>query len=175
MQASPMRCCCILLLVWASTLIGCGGGNQGKQANGPQPAATANSQRAGIPATDAAIVQQQAKQAEVVQQGGQLEVKLNYAGKPVTDADLAKVPLNDAVTEIDLSNTQITDDGLVHLKQAKNLTGINLDNTKITDKGLEHLKELPNLQWVELMGNPQISTEAYDALLQVLLPRRPTP
>jgi hypothetical protein len=174
-----------LVLACALLTVGCGRSGPASPGDSARHGAASSTTRptqppvaapsAGIPPTDKVVGQQLSDRAEVIRQGGRLEVKLNFSGQPMTDGDLAAVPLNDAVTEIDLSRTLVTDEGLVHLKRAQNLTSINLDDTKVTDKGLEHLHELPKLQWVELMGNPQISVEAYDKLQKILQPRRPNP
>ena len=134
---------------------------------------SANASPAGVPATEAALQEASSQRDDVTQQGGRMEVKLDFSQQPLTDEGIAKLPLNDAVTELDLSGTQITDEGLVHLQRARNLTKLTLANTKVTDAGLEHLKELPNLQWVDLMGMSQISIEAQQKLEEVLRPRRP--
>ena len=72
-------------------------------------------------------------------------------------------PLQEQITWLDLSDTNITDAGLAHLASFKNLTRLHLEKTKITDAGLSHLKDLENLSYLNLYGT-QVSDEGLKQL-----------
>jgi hypothetical protein len=71
---------------------------------------------------------------------------VDFAGKPITDADLAPLaPLfrsAEGPQRLDLSGTRITDAGLAHLAGLSYLSTLRLDRTAVTGPGLANLSHM---------------------------------
>ena len=97
--------------------------------------------------------------------------ELHYAGKPLDDAAVAELPIDEQITSINLAYTQVTDEGLKQLARAPNLERVDVSGTKITDAGLEILKQLPALKHAEIHGT-RVSREGHAAMVEFLAKRR---
>lgn len=70
--------------------------------------------------------------------------KISFAGKPLTDADLARLGAAlqgcGGPRELDLSRTQVTDAGLEALRGVDRICVLRLDDTAVAGPGLRHLR-----------------------------------
>lgn len=101
---------------------------------------------------------------ELAQNDPRLVVNFHLADGKVTDDHLVPVEaLNEWIYELNLRGTDITDAGLAHLKSQKALTRLHLEKTKVTDEGLKQLTGLTNLEYLNVYG-----TAVTDAAVDLL-------
>jgi hypothetical protein len=77
--------------------------------------------------------------------------RVNYTGRPLSDAALAALSQRANPIVLDLGSSQVTDAGLIHLQGMSNLRFLDLGGTRITDAGLIHLKTMSGLRGISLM------------------------
>jgi Leucine-rich repeat (LRR) protein len=80
----------------------------------------------------------------------QTVTRVQLSMRPVTDADMARLPTFRQLQELQLDGTQITDAGFVHLQGLRQLQELVLAGTQITDAALVHLQELRQLRHIDL-------------------------
>src|ERR1700685_2318741 len=91
---------------------------------------------------------------EVAQSDPRLEVSLQLASGPITDATLKPLADMNDVVSLNLRGTDVTDAGMVTVGKMNSLVRLHLERTKITDAGLAHLKGLANLEWRDIYDSP---------------------
>jgi hypothetical protein len=96
-------------------------------------------------------------------------VRITLTGRPITDAQLARLQGFPTLRVLELGSTQITDAGLAHLQGLTSLQALDLSRTRVTDAGLVHLKGLSQLQTLNLTGTKVTANGVKD--LQKALPR----
>jgi hypothetical protein len=100
-----------------------------------------------------------------VQVDGDPVVKVDLAGRPISDADLQALRGLTRLHSLVLRQTKITDAGIPLLKATGKLRDLDLDGTSITDAGVAQLGSLTSLRGLYLSR-----TEVTDAGLSPLQP-----
>jgi hypothetical protein len=105
------------------------------------------------------------------QEQGDPELEVEFAGQPITDADLPGIAhvlqQNPRFQFLDLTRTKVTDQGLKHLQGLANLRTLLLSHVAVTDAGVEELKKLKQLEYLELNGT-KMTAAGLKALKQAL-------
>jgi len=78
-------------------------------------------------------------------------IKVNWTGKPITDASLVHIVGLVRLQWLDLSDTKVTDAGMVRLQGLAQLKTLYLHHTQVTSAGLEYLQELTQLEILRLV------------------------
>jgi Leucine-rich repeat (LRR) protein len=97
------------------------------------------------------------RRPEDLPRGGYSLYAVHLAGRPLTDADLARLAPR-IPWHVDLAETAVGDAGLAHLRGSVWLATLDLSRTKVTDAGLEHVATLVNLGELSLAGTAVTDT-----------------
>lgn len=98
---------------------------------------------------------------------GDVLVSVDFAGKAVTDADLANIEGLDVVCKLNLYHTKITDRAFGALERAPNLRELYVSGDRVTDRGIATLERFHQLE-VITFANTRVTAIGLDRLYLTL-------